>query len=216
MKQIENMILKRNCTYVFSDIYHNNRWGNKHSVSGPGSDHIQTSTIRKEISILLKELGIRSLLDAPCGDLYWMDKISLNLDKYIGADIVPELVIKNQYKYGNRSRNFMVLNIIKDNIPNVDMILCRDCLVHLSLTDAISIIKNFKNSESTYILTTTFTRCSKNYDIVATGGWRALNLQLSPFNFPDPIKLINEKCTYGNGRYSDKSLGLWRFEEIQL
>ena len=63
------------------------------------------------------------------------------------------------------------------------------------------------------MLTTTFPDCDENIDIV-TGDWRIINLERAPFNFPKPIKMINEKCTEGNGTYSDKSLGLWPIDQL--
>ena len=80
---------------VFSEIYSNNSWGDTESVSGPGSSLAQTAVIRRELPILLKKIDAESLLDAPCGDYNWMKYTELNLDKYIGADIVPELIINN-------------------------------------------------------------------------------------------------------------------------
>jgi hypothetical protein len=215
VKQIQNMIWKQDLENVFSDIYLNNRWGSKTSVSGPGSDLVHSSAIRSEIPILLKEINAKSLLDSACGDFCWMNEIKLNLDKYIGVDIVPELISQNKTKYGNEIYEFMTLNIINDNMPMVDIILCRDCLVHLSFLDAIDAIRNFKKSRSKYLLTTTFTNISKNQNI-NSGDWRALNMRLPPFNFPKPIKLINEKYTDGNNKYSDKCLGLWKLENIIL
>lgn len=107
------------------------------------------------------------------------------------------------------------MDISKDGLPKADMILCRDCLVHFSFEDILSAIRNFKRSGSQYILTTTFSERLSNIDI-NTGGWRTLNLQLPPFNFPRPIKLINEKCDEAGGIYLDKSLGLWRLEDIAI
>jgi hypothetical protein len=40
------------------------------------------------------------------------------------------------------------------------------------------------------------------------GGWRSVNLQLPPFNFPPPLKLIVEDAELGKG------LGVWRLEEL--
>jgi hypothetical protein len=41
-------------------------------------------------------------------------------------------------------------------------------------------------------------------------------LQLPPFNFPKPLKLIDEKCTEYNGKFADKHLGLWLLNDIKL
>ncbi len=199
----------------FSKIYQNNFWECAESVSGIGSTLKQTEIIRKEIPILLNEMNFKSLLDMPCGDFNWLNKIELNVDKYIGGDIVPELIIQNKKKYENNIRTFKVLDITRSRLPKVDVILCRDCLDHLSYKDIFKALKNFKNSNSKYILSTTYTNRSKNRNIFS-GGWRPLNLQLPPFNFPKALKIINEKCTQANGKISDKSLGLWMFEDISI
>ncbi len=201
--------------YKFTHIYHTHRFGGTLSASGQGSDLSRTEIIRQKIPILMKEMNVRVLLDCPCGDFYWLQYSKLNIEKYIGIDIVKEIITINRKKYGSKYREFEKLDIAKDALPRADMILCRDCLVHFSFKDISSTMNNFKRSGSQYILTTTFPERLSNLDI-NTGGWRTLNLQLPPFNFPKPIKLINEKCDEANsaGLYSDKSLGLWRLEDI--
>lgn len=197
---------------IFSEIYHNNSWNAQNSVSGPGSELPVTSVIIEEIPFIIKETNAKILLDAPCGDFHWMKETKLDLDKYIGVDIVPEIIANNQQKYSNETRTFINLDIIKDRLPQADMILCRDCLVHLSFKNVFTTIKNFKESNSKYLLTTTFPELRENRNI-DTGLWRPINLQIKPFSFPNPIKLINEKFSE-NGKYTDKSLGLWKLEDI--
>ena len=55
---------------IFRRIYTDKFWLVQESVSGPGSGHARTETIRREIPILLRELGVSSLLDIPCGDFH--------------------------------------------------------------------------------------------------------------------------------------------------
>jgi hypothetical protein len=93
------------------------------------------------------------------------------------------------------------------------LILCRDCFIHLSHRDILSAIRNFQLSGSKYLLTTTFPGIDENKNIV-TGRMRPINLQRPPFNFPLPILLINEQCTEGEGRFADKTLGLWEIKKI--
>jgi hypothetical protein len=107
------------------------------------------------------------------------------------------------------------MDITKIIPSKVDLILCRDCLFHLSYKDIFSALKNFKKSKSRFLLTTTFTNRTKNRNIFS-GGWRPINLELPPFNLPRPVKIINENCTEADGKYSDKSLGLWNLESILL
>jgi len=200
---------------AFLAYYHKKLSSKSESLSGPGSSLIQTSVMRRELPLLVRELNVRSLLDAPCGDFHWMSNTPLDLDHYIGVDIVGELIAQNQAKYGNSSRQFLHLDITEAELPKVDLVLCRDCLVHLSSHSILRAIRNFKRSGSTYLLTTTFPGREENWDIV-TGDWRPLNLEAAPFCLGKPLKLINEGDTELGGAFSDKSLGLWWVGEIRL
>lgn len=201
---------------VFSDIYFTRAWGNQEeSVSGPGSGVVRTSAIRKEVSSLLTQMRTKVLLDAGCGDFNWMKDTELCADRYAGVDVVPEIVLENRRKHKRAGRDFITLDITEDELPQVDMILCTDCLVDFSFADALKAIRNFKKSESRYILTTTFVMWPQNTEIV-TGGWRQLNLQMAPFNFPPPMKVIDEKCDHTGGTYAGKRLALWDLRSISI
>lgn len=182
------------------------------SVCGPGSSLSQTDEIRRTLPVLIREIGARSLLDAPCGDFNWMRHVALPVDRYIGIDTLRELILENQRKFGGPQRSFINLDIIHDELPQVDLIFCRDYLLYLSYEDVFNSLKHFKNSGSQYLLTTTFPEWQGNKQI-NTGQWRPLNLQIYPFDFPPPLKTINEKCTENDGRYS-KNLSLWRLADL--
>ena len=197
----------------FSQIYSKNIFRGKASRSGSGSDMVQTAEIRRELPKLIQEYGIRTFMDAPCGDWHWMKETALNVGQYIGVDIVEPLIEKNRKAFGNDGTSFLCLDLAKDELPQADIIFCRDCLVHLTYDEIRKVIANFKRSKSTYLLTTTFPGRA-NVDLVLENIWRPLNLEMPPFNFPKPLKLINEKCSEDNNQYTDKSLGLWRLGEI--
>lgn len=192
---------------VFSDIYLNNVWENEESVSGRGSTLERTGVIRRELPALLESVGAKSLLDAPCGDFNWMRHVDLRGVKYLGADVVPELISRNLSTYGGAGRSFAVLDITRDELPKADVILCRDCLIHLSFKHARAAVDNFKRSNSTFLLATTHASVRENTDI-RTGGWRPVNLRLPPFNFPRPLRLLTEDAELG------KCLGLWSLERL--
>lgn len=196
----------------FRELYHARGWGGE-SVSGPGADSIQTVIISEEIPKLIQELGVKVLLDAPCGDFNWMSRLKLPITQYIGVDIVPEIIQKNQEQYGQTGREFIVKDIVRDDLPKADMILCRDCFVHLPYGDIFAAIRNLKKSQSKYLFTTTYVNLKRNGEILA-GDWRPINLQISPFNFPLPIKVIDEKCSEHRGIYADKRLALWKLEDL--
>lgn len=199
---------------VFTRAYHSNYWGSSESHSGPGSNLKQTAVIRVEIPKLIEDFGIKSMLDIPCGDFFWMRECKIGVETYIGADIVPSMIGKLNKYYGNNHRRFEVLDLTKDPLPKVDLVLCRDVLVHFSSSDILRAVANLKRSRSTYLLATTFTNRHQNIDLPTSWDWRPLNMHLAPISFPRSLRLINEACTEDHNKYMDKSLGLWRLADL--
>ena len=213
-RYISYQLKSKNTEQVFTDIHRSNTWGGKDSVSGTGSDVYQTRIVIRELPAVFSDLGISTMLDIPCGDFHWMNNADLSGIEYTGADIVDGLIEKNTEQYGRDGVRFQKLNLIKDKLPKVDLVFCRDCLVHLSFEDILFALDNLCKSQSEYFLTTTFTGRTDNHDI-ATGQWRVLNLELAPFILPTPLKIVNEGCTEADGAYTDKALGLWRIADIR-
>ena len=83
----------------FELIYKTNFWSSRESSSGYGSENKNTINIKKTIISMIKDLNIKSILDAPCGDFNWIENV-LNEDlQYTGGDIVEELINENIKKY---------------------------------------------------------------------------------------------------------------------
>ena len=198
---------------VFSDYYKSNYWNNEDSFSGPGSDLSQTKDLIMDLPKIFKEYGIQSMLDAPCGDFFWMKNVDFNGIEYIGSDIVKDLIDENRKKYETEGISFECINLAQDKIPKVDLIFCRDLLVHLPNKEVKRIINNFIESGSKYLFTTDFNGRFKNIDI-AIGDWRPIDLTLTPFNLPEPIFKYQENSTLGGGNYPDKFLSLWKLEDL--
>lgn len=195
---------------VFTEHFRNTGWGSTESVSGEGSTLEQTIAVRAALPDIVRDFDIRTMLDIPCGDFNWMKMVDLPLN-YIGADIVDDVIASNQRRFANASRSFAKLDVTSDVLPAVDLILCRDCLVHFSLEHVSAALANMKASGARYLLTTTNTQLEHNKDIV-TGEWRRLNLQIAPFSLPAPLRVIDEKCP--NPASPDKHLALWRIADL--
>ena len=101
-----------NTNEVFTDIYKSNHWESTESISGTGSEIKQTESLVIELNKLLKNINATSVLDLPCGDFKWMQKVDLLNIKYIGADIVEELINTNKIQYEEMK------NIEKFNKPS--------------------------------------------------------------------------------------------------
>lgn len=196
----------------FQQIYSDNLFAGTESVSGKGSSLAQTARLRDELPRLLDEFGVRTFLDAPCGDCHWIAKLDWKGVRYIGADVVPDLIAGNRERLAGRGMEFLVANLCADPLPSADMILCRDCWVHLDYRQIAACLRNFRRSGAQYLLATTFPRLDSNRNL-RMAIWRPLNLQAAPFRFPAPVRLIEEGCTE-EGNFADKSLGLWRLADI--
>ena len=198
----------------FDDIFHKRAWGGD-SVSGVGSDMGRTEVVRAFLPGLIGRLGIKSILDVPCGDFHWMQHVDLHGAHYIGGDIVRELIAEDQKRFGSANREFRDLDLTKDPLPSADLLLVRDCFIHLSFADIAAALKNIRASGCKYLLTTTFPQKRRHWDIV-TGGFRWVNLQLAPFNLPAPMEIMLEEPDHkiDDDKYADRSLGLWQVSAI--
>jgi len=202
---------------VFDWIYDHNHWAPEEGIplSGPGSTLESTETLRLLLPAIIKATGAKSILDAGCGDFTWMQHTEIGVEKYIGADIAKFVINQNKKKHEHGKYSFCCLDVVKDPLPKVDIILCRDCLAHLSNEDIVAAIKNFKKSGAKYLLTSTYPRITLNNDM-QTGNFRGVNLQAYPFNFPIPAMMFEEMSAERDMRRWGKWIALWRLDEIEV
>lgn len=197
---------------IFRSAYEKNLWNDTASASGPGSNLLATENIRRALPDLMSRLDVKRLLDIPCGDFHWMREVNLESVAYVGADLVEPLIQKNRDMYGSRG-DFIVADLLTDPLPAVDMIFCRDCLVHLSFREIGLAIRNVAKTNAKFVALTTFPAHSKNEDTV-TPYWRALNFQLEPFNLPEPLEMVRD---FSDSQVNDqgKYLGVWRLSDLR-
>lgn len=198
----------------FERIYNTNLWSDPDTRSGVGSSLDSTRVLRRELPKALRKLGARVLLDAPCGDFAWMQHVDLAGIQYIGGDIVPAIVAEDQRKFGRDSRRFMALDLTRDSLPDADVLLCRDCLVHLSYANIRAVLSNVASSKIRCILMTSFPGRGDNRD-VEDGDWRTLDFEAPPFSLPKPVLTIVEECEEEEGSYADKSLVAWKVTDLR-
>ena len=202
----------------FTEIYKINMWGAEdgitETVSGPGSTLSHTTGIRRSMPALFHQHGIQSVLDAGCGDFHWMRQVVAESNvKYIGVDVVEELIASNTRKYSTDKIEFMSLDITQDDLPRVDLVICRECLFHLSNDEIADFFRNFLRSQSTFLLTTTYgdTESIRNCD-VTTGFFREIDLVAAPFNLPHNVIASFEDTSEGKPK---RKLCLWSREQLQ-
>jgi hypothetical protein len=184
-------------------------------VSGPGAmlrrAQAAIATLHGVVNRLRSSLGHAyvSLLDVPCGDLQWMPSF---LDSrpdvvYTGADIVPDIIDNHRKKFSRLTNSsFIVLDVVSSYINNsYDLVLIRDLLQHLWLTDAMAALKQISDSGSRFLLATTFTGTTVNQEVEkkSFGGREShYNLELPPFSLEAPVCISYD--------WNLEKLGLWR------
>jgi hypothetical protein len=198
---------------VFSKIYESNLWVDDESRSGPGSTLRYTRTLREALPQLVSTLHIGIFIDAPCGDFNWMREVRLPAEcAYVGVDIVPEMISRNQLKYGNQKLSFVKLDITSEPLPRGDIVFCRDCLLHLSFSDIFNFLDNFVRSEARYLMTTTHRNDGSflNRDI-RSGDVRLIDL------FAEPFRLTREVVARVDDYiepHPPREMVVWRREAI--
>jgi len=192
---------------AFQRIYDQNLWNDPDSVSGVGSGLAATETIRSQLPELFRQYGIRSVLDAPCGDFWWMKEIVESVEKYMGVDIVQDLIDRNTASYGAESRAFLCADISVDPLPQAELVLCRDCFIHLPTRMIRGALRNFKNTGAQYLLLTNVPAGGAYYDI-PIGSFRPIDFTRPPFSFPEPVLTLCEDET------GSRQLCLWKIQSL--
>ncbi len=174
-------------------VYDLGLWGNGVSdfYSGEGShlEHIVYPYIAAVTSFLnaLEEPII--ICDLGCGDFNVGKKLISLAQKYIGVDIVPELIVFNKANFKHEKVSFQCLNIATDELPIADCAIVRQVLQHLSNAEIQAIIQ--KLSQYTYVIITEHIpngNFTANLDIISGQGTRlkkgsGVNVLAPPFKF---------------------------------
>lgn len=186
---------------VFQSIYRDNAWNGVETRSGPGSGTEATTDMAKWLVKVCKELKVKSVLDAGCGEGAWQPK----LPGYVGVDIVAEAIGAARVRHPER--RWVIADICSDILPATDAVLCRDALQHLSLSDAQAAVSNFRRAGASYLIGSSHAgEVNRN---VPTGSWYPCNLQAAPFWFGEPVTQVFDGHWEGRDHHPGKFLGAW-------
>ena len=195
----------------FAAIYDQKVWthgSDEAPLSGHGSSLQATAEFRKALPEIVERVKAKTLLDLGCGDFTWMQHVELKCD-YIGVDIVPSVIERNQRGFSSPHRSFQITDFVDTAPPRADIVLCREVLFHLSLKDALAGLRNALTSGCSHFLLTSDSSAIFNADI-QSGDFRTLNLEKRPFRLP-PAQVRIEDAALSNGRH----MGLWTAAEIR-
>jgi len=180
-----------------------------------------THNLRMALPRIFEHYGVRTFLDAPCGDWFWMQHVDLTGLDYIGADISKEVVDANIAQFSRAGVSFLHLDITSDKLPDADLMLCRDCLMHLRHPMRWAFLENFVASGCRYLLTTVH-HVRQNEQLPINGDFRRFNPMVAPFKLPSALEMIPEtadtlpdEVLQGRVAARDhRSVGLWSRDQI--
>jgi SAM-dependent methyltransferase len=145
---------QRSAREIFADIYRDNKWGGAdgtfHSGSGSTTEHAERYA--SFVNHFARDHGVRRIVDLGCGDFTVGARLLESGAEYVGVDIVPELVERNERAYGSLHVSFRCLDIIADELPPGDLCLVRQVLQHLSNEQIESVLNNLRRYR--YVLVT--------------------------------------------------------------
>eukprot|EP00937_MAST-01D_sp_MAST-1D-sp2_P003163 g3163.t1 len=200
--------------------------------SGPGSTLASTRSIRAALPEIVRAFGVRALLDVPCGDMSWMPLVNLSGVRYVGADISPRVVERNQRRLAQelelargsrlgpppppspqpqpallgmraRSVDFRVLDLVEDTLPRgVDVLFMRHLMFHLTPAHNLRVLRAVQASAARYLLASTYLRTDVNREPFVLVEGHHINLLRPPYCLRDPLRLYAED-------HHDMYMGLW-------
>jgi hypothetical protein len=188
----------------FAAIYYQGLWGKHESRSGAGSvrDSLSVMIAGVALAQVVRDHGIRSISDIPCGDFNWMPDVLASLGEvsYAGFDIVKTIVLRNKER--RPDCEFRVLDITNDVPPAADLIFCKDLMNHLSDDDVRRAIINMRRSGSRFLLASN--NCvDENIPLShSRGGSRLIDITAPPFGYPRPLWSLSDY------------MSLWRLEDL--
>jgi SAM-dependent methyltransferase len=183
---------------IFDKIYENSYWG---KGSGGGSSPEATQPYKVFLEDFIRQHDIKSIVDLGCGDWQFSQFLDFGGATYIGIDASKSVIKNNQKSFSRPGVSFADLPKDYNDLPDADLLVCKDVLMHLStkeVQDILSILPNFKHA-----LITNDIPCASAFEKIIlklrhlfspvvnkeikTGDYRTLDPTQHPFN----LKLKN-------------------------
>ncbi|PSC73524.1 glycosyl transferase [Micractinium conductrix] len=201
---------------TFEDVYKRGKWGSDGGGSGAGSTVEITKGTRALLKQAITDLGVRSMIDVPCGAMVWMPLLLEEVEKeqpsfkYLGLDITASVVKKNKKTFATKKNwRFGAFDLTSQALPRgYDLIHTRDALQHLSCRSIVAALRTLATSSSRYLLVGSY-NATTNVDI-EDGEYFDLNLRRPPYNLDKPLAVFAEN----NPQFAPKFQLLYSIPEL--
>lgn len=145
---------------IFSAIYRRHLWGTpglgqRSFWSGSGTHDIAISSgYISDLKAFLMDFPEKpSIADLGCGDFIMGSNFVSLASKYIACDIFDGVIEENRKIYQGENLEFRVLDLAAGQLPDVDIIIVRQVLQHLSNADIEGFVRNISKACKYLILT---------------------------------------------------------------
>ena len=191
---------------TFENIYKNNVWTCDGVRSGHGSKLEQTVDIRNFLNKFIVTNEIKSVVDLGCGDLTWVKHTEAFTTDYTGIDIAESLIKEHKSNYPDKK--FYNKDIVKDEIPEADLIIIRDVIFHIKIKDILSLFENIKHKFKYLIITSCDNLVNQdNHNNIYHFSYE--NLEIEPFNKTKGEMIADES-------HSKRKMLLFKHENFYL
>jgi hypothetical protein len=173
---------------IFSRIYETGGWGvnaDGEGISGMGSIPKNAIPYLQMLQEFIITHEIQSVVDIGCGDWELSKLIDWGTIDYYGYDAADQVIKKDILRYGGERRTFATCDAIHADLPQADLMICKDVLQHLPNSYIRDFIPKF--SKYKYCLITNDIDYGPLYDRnlnadIKMGWGRCIDLTLPPFN----------------------------------
>lgn len=166
-------------TPIFTPQYKDN--------SGPGSTPQFSAPYRAFLEKFIEEKAITSVVDLGCGDMQIMSRTNLFGASYLGIDCIEERIRKNRGQWPHLQFAVAEFNTIE--IPEADLILCKDVLQHWNTFEVKVWLERLLGARDMFryaLLTNCAYGETLNKDTLS-GEWRAIDLTAPPFSVGEKV-----------------------------
>jgi len=108
---------------TFQSVYATREWGTGEDefYSGIGSDDEMVGPYAQVVREVIREKRIQTVVDVGCGDFRVGKAIVAAGTRYVGVDIVPELIERNRRLFGDETTQFVCLDAVVAPLPDGDL-----------------------------------------------------------------------------------------------
>lgn len=174
---------------AFTKIYSYGTW-DESGFSLSGSQVEVTREYMDYLQEFLKTHEIKKVVDLGCGDWAFSRYIDWEGIEYIGYDIVPSVIERNTRLFSAPNITFIYANIEEIDLPDADLVLCKDVFQHLPNTSIHHLLKKMEKYPRCIITNyIDMVKPNRNNRDIKIGYYHPISLTKAPFNVQGEVVL---------------------------